>query len=994
MSPEQELRLLYLYDEEIIKRIAVHHVEAVKFAKLLKHNEYETLVEQYNFNWIVFSVKLWERLWKASTRTLLFETVLSYLLACDQKLHRRLLCINFTSSMLDLIEILRNLDEIFKNMKPDVVCEEISRISDHHANLMKPVKNIIERLGETSAKKYILRTVLDMGEGGFLDLLNAVAACSDTAHHFVMELYPDFERYYRLFVHERRKTERGKFYFCECDVPIANVIMESRSNKLEKVCMMDLRYEHFPVSASDAVKDDIYEGNVIILRNYQKELAQAAYEGRNTLICAPTGTGKTVVAASIARNHLVLGRKNDFHTKICFFVTNTTFLEQQAKTLEKFVGHRWKVVFLSGITVNTPIAETIEAHDVIIITPQLIVNLLKTCNKYNDLPFSLSSFSLIFFDEAHHADGNHPYNVIMNDYHDMKHTGKILDGKRLPQVVGLTASLGIGNAQNALEAVDHFIKICANLDITVLSYVHENIDELRAFSSIAADETKLIEFDITTDSVAVGVLDLFKRFEDILNRIARSLSMSDKIYKHSNQDMLHRLTSPPHDKYSKVYETWFSQLLVKFVPVAKLERESRFLIMTCLQFIGILFRTLEYYIHFPSYVAKKYFENEFDIVRHTASQELVNIMRTCPLKTVVGNSTDNKLYNELLRELHDQFSKHKDGRAIVFVLTRDFAGQLSKELNKDENLQMLDVKSDFITGINASGEIGGQSISQQRDILVRFTSGDIKILCATSVAEEGIDIQKCNLVIKYNYVTNEIAHVQRRDSYFIHIVLGRGRAINSRCVLITCDQKLQAREEKNIIREQIMRSALKLIDQKSPNWFREEVLKRVEQNTAERTRKKLLSREKKIALASRRYTLLCKKCDAIICDSNDIVVTSTYSHYLCICKEIWNRSSQRSFPKDMIERENYYQFKGVGSICCIKCNHHWGRVVRYNDFTLPLIAANAFVLVAENGERFQKKQWKQIVENLFSPRKIELCDYAIMKDISALPDPISDDFCI
>lgn len=54
----------------------------------------------------------------------------------------------------------------------------------------------------------------------------------------------------------------------------------------------------------------------MILRKYQKEIAQAAYNGQNTLIYAPTGTGKTVVAASIARNHLVMGRKNNFYTKV------------------------------------------------------------------------------------------------------------------------------------------------------------------------------------------------------------------------------------------------------------------------------------------------------------------------------------------------------------------------------------------------------------------------------------------------------------------------------------------------------------------------------------------------------------------------------------------------------------------------------------------------------------------------------------------------------
>lgn len=65
---------------------------------------------------------------------------------------------------------------------------------------------------------------------------------------------------------------------------------------------------------------------------------------------------------------------------------------------------------------------------------------------------------------------------------------------KFSQIVGLTASLGIGNAQNALEAVEHFIKICANLDITVLSYVRENVDELRAFSFIAADGKKIFFF--------------------------------------------------------------------------------------------------------------------------------------------------------------------------------------------------------------------------------------------------------------------------------------------------------------------------------------------------------------------------------------------------------------------------------------------------------------------------------------------------------------------
>ena len=48
---------------------------------------------------------------------------------------------------------------------------------------------------------------------------------------------------------------------------------------------------------------------------------------------------------------------------------------------------------------------------------------------------------------------------------------------------------------------------------------------------------------------------------------------------------------------------------------------------------------------------------------------------------------------------------------------------------------------------------------EKEEALAGFREGKYNILVATSVLEEGIDVPACNLVIRYDHVTNEIAKV-------------------------------------------------------------------------------------------------------------------------------------------------------------------------------------------------------------------------------------------
>lgn len=113
-------------------------------------------------------------------------------------------------------------------------------------------------------------------------------------------------------------------------------------------------------------------------------------------------------------------------------------------------------------------------------TAQILVDALKSRR------VAINDFSLLIFDECHHTDKGHPYNDIMLKYLEIKFPSRGCGPaeavkERLPQIIGLTASLGVGKARNKNEAQEHILQLCANLDCSVIVTVEKYKKDLKGW---------------------------------------------------------------------------------------------------------------------------------------------------------------------------------------------------------------------------------------------------------------------------------------------------------------------------------------------------------------------------------------------------------------------------------------------------------------------------------------------------------------------------------
>ncbi|XP_062434737.1 interferon-induced helicase C domain-containing protein 1 isoform X2 [Rhea pennata] len=692
-------------------------------------------------------------------------------------------------------------------------------------------------------------------------------------------------------------------------------------------------------SDEDEVKSRASPEPELILRDYQMEVAKPALNGENIIICLPTGSGKTRVAVYITKDHLDKKRRASEPGKVIVLVNKVPLVEQHLrKEFHPFLRRWYQVIGLSGdcqLKISFP--EVVRRNDVIISTAQILENSLLNATKEEEEGVRLSDFSLIIIDECHHTQKEGVYNNIMRHYLKEKMKNEKLAKEKLlipqPQILGLTASPGVGGATSYLKAEEHILKICANLDACRIMTVEEHASQLR--NQVKEPYKKTV---IADD----------KRRDPFREKI---IEIMTEIQKYCQ---LH----PKFEFGTQPYEQWVIREEKKAAKEEK--RKERVCAEHLKKYndalqINDTIRMVDAYNHLCNFYreekSKKTIvsddEDEPAVSKQDETDEFLIGLFYAKKKQLKELSGKPEYENETLTKLRDtlmeEFTKTDEPRGIIFTKTRQSAFALFQWIKDNKKFEEVGIKAHYLIGAGNNSETKAMTQNEQREVIGKFRDGSVNLLIATTVAEEGLDIKECNIVIRYGLVTNEIAMLQAR---------GRARADESTYALVASSNSgAVEREDVNSFREKMMYKAIQRV-QKMP---RKEYLNKIQtfqlQSIME---KKMKTRRDQCKTYTKRPSLikfLCKNCCKLVCSGEDIQVIENM-HHVSVKKDFQslyhireNKTLQDKYADDQTNRE----------ITCKDCGQAWGNMMVHRGLDLPCLKIKNFVVVFED-----KKTTKQI----------------------------------
>jgi Fanconi anemia group M protein len=452
-------------------------------------------------------------------------------------------------------------------------------------------------------------------------------------------------------------------------------------------------------------------------REYQLSVAMRALDA-NTMVILPTGLGKTAVALLVAASRLY-----NEGGKILMLAPTKPLVEQHLRYFERYLLAKSPAgpdlspfVMFTG---EAPPAERTgdwNRATVILATPQVIKNDL-IAGRY-----TLADVTLLVVDECHRAVGNYAYVFLAQRY---------LATADKPLLLAMTASPG--GVQEKVQ------EVCANLGITQVETRTETDPDVSPY--VFERELDFISIDLPPDlKAAINTLNAL-----IENRLALLSSLHFTVPKREKLSMreLNLINAQIQQRIQNRDPAGYSAASV----YAELMKLRHAVTLAESQGSEVL----------KGYLAKLVAEGT-GTGGSKASQRLAKdpAFRELFDRTIGWTEELHPKPTIVLGLVREQLASHPDSRIILFATYRDTVQLLRDYLTRHG------IACERFVGQATKDAEKGLSQKEQIASLSRFREGQFKILIATSVGEEGLDVPSTDMVIFYEAVPSEIRSIQRK----------------------------------------------------------------------------------------------------------------------------------------------------------------------------------------------------------------------------------------
>ncbi|XP_052773520.1 antiviral innate immune response receptor RIG-I-like [Mya arenaria] len=699
------------------------------------------------------------------------------------------------------------------------------------------------------------------------------------------------------------------------DLNIKPERMKSVEEFKDKTIESDEESEEENTLASDYEGSDAEEEepkpHSLELRDYQIELAEEAIKGRNTIICAETGTGKTWVALHIVASHLA--KASNSPKKVVFMARTGVLIKQQANRFKRFLP-QYQTKLITGEEEDSRMIDAfVPNYDIMCFTPQILVNNLDSKNIE-----TLSKFSLLVFDECHHTRGDEPYARLARRY--LVEKGRQTAG--LPQMIGLTASVGVGPSRTVEEAVDYILHLCAKLDTTFLSTVERCKESLLKWVNIPKEEVVKMVIRVPDPGKDI-LLNAMDDTESLLEDMA--------FLQPDLTDLM--IEKKPAEKESQAYNKWTVDL-EKAAQLNVTDHETARDISSCARYLNVYNSALEVnnllqLKHVIKYLADKHNLEMQGKSKHTDQEKilfkkLLDVQKNLSARAR-EKDTENpnvKIVSNQLRQMIEE--KGDDSRAIVFVKARATCRALAEYINRD--LENIGVSAHPLYGQQTRGADEGMTESVQTETVEKFREGHYKVMVCTSVGTEGIDVPDCNIVVNYNYSGDEITKIQMK---------GRSRKKGATHVIVGGDKQVE-QEMVNAYKANMMYKAMDEFKRLNPKNIGYKVAIYQKEEMQKHRYKMEYEKAKKSKMSEDDLEILCRRCNTKACLVSDI--RKLGHDHLVLDKSFANRITTKPHKSP----KKYDGIEKKSKMFCKKCPLDWGIVAERDGVDLWILKIQCF----------------------------------------------------